>query len=265
MLGLNAALAVTTVAVVAVAVMAALWYRQLRTREADVVDLAWTAGLGAAAVFYAAAVPTGVGWRRWLVAAMAGVWSVRLASYLLTRVRTPGEDGRYHDLRTKWGRGAPLKFFVFFQAQAALVVVLSIHFLLAMRASEPTLRVADIAGLAIWLVSITGESIADAQLARFRAAPGNEGKVCRAGLWRYSRHPNYFFEWLHWVAYVPVAYGSAPPWAILLAPVLLLLSIRFITGIPPIERRSVERRGEEYRRYQRTTSAFVPWFPRKDR
>ena len=77
-------------------------------------------------------------------------------------------------------------------------------------------------------------------------------------LWRYSRHPNYFFEWLHWPAYVPVAYGHALLWAILFAPVLLLLSIRFITGIPPIERRSVERRGEEYRRYQRTTSAFIP-------
>ncbi len=261
---MSAALSVGVVAVAIVPVMAVLWYRQLQTQEADVVDLAWTVGLGVAAVFYAAAVPVGVGWRRWMVAAMAGLWSMRLAGYLLGRVRKPGEDGRYRDLRTKWGRAAPVKFFVFFQAQAALVIVLSVHFLLAMRSSEPSLRVADIAGLAIWLVSVVGESVADSQLARFRATAGNEGRVCRTGLWRYSRHPNYFFEWLHWLAYVPVAYGNAPLWAILFAPVLLLLSIRFITGIPPIERRSVERRGEEYRRYQRTTSAFIPWFPRSD-
>ena len=102
------------------------------------------------------------------------------------------------------------------------------------------------------------------RVARFRATAGNEGRVCRTGLWRYSRHPNYFFEWLHRLAYVPVARGNAPLWAILFAPAVLLLSIRFTTGIPPIERRSVEWRGEDYRRYQRTTSAFIPWFPRRD-
>ena len=259
---MSAGLAVAVVAAGIVAVMAALWYWQLRTREADVVDLAWAAGLGAAAVFYAAAVPVGIGWRRWMVAAMAGLWSARLAGYLVGRVRKPGEDGRYRDLRVKWGRAAPFKFFVFFQAQAALVIVLSVHFLLAMRSADPTLGPLDLAGLAIWVVSVAGESIADRQLHRFRATPGNENRVCRTGLWRYSRHPNYFFEWLHWLAYVPIAYGHAPLWAILFAPALLLVSIRFVTGIPPIERRSVERRGEEYRRYQRTTSAFIPWFPR---
>ena len=261
---MTGAQAVGVVAAAVVPVMALLWYRQLRTREADVVDLAWTVGLGGAAVLYAAAVPAGVGWRRWMVAAMAGVWSARLAWYLAGRVRVPGEDGRYRELRAKWGRSAPGRFFVFFQAQAALVIVLSVHFLLAMRPADQSFRAADLAGLLIWVVSIAGETIADRQLHRFRTTPGNENRVCRTGLWRYSRHPNYFFEWLHWLAYVPVAYGSAPLWAILFAPVLLLLSIRFVTGIPPIERRSVERRGEAYRRYQRTTSAFIPWFPRSD-
>lgn len=261
---MSAGLAVGLVAAAIVPVMALLWYRQLRTREADVVDLAWTVGLGGAAVFYAAAVPVGVGWRRWVVAGMAGLWSARLAWYLVGRVRTPGEDGRYRDLRAKWGRAAPVKFFVFFQAQAALVIVLSVHFLLAMRSPDPSLRLVDLAGLVIWAISVVGESAADRQLHRFRTTPGNEGRVCMTGLWRYSRHPNYFFEWLHWLAYVPIAYGHAPLWAVLFAPALLLVSIRFVTGIPPIERRSVERRGEEYRRYQRTTSAFIPWFPRRD-
>lgn len=245
--------------------MTGLWLVQRRMLEADVVDLGWTVGLGLVALFYASVIPDGVEWRRWLVAGMAAMWSARLATYLwLKRVRVPGEDGRYSDLRTKWAGGAQKKFFIFFQAQALLVVVLSIHFLLAMRAPDPALRLQDIVGILLWFISIAGESLADRQLQRFRSNPANAGQICQSGLWRYSRHPNYFFEWIHWLAYVPIALGASPLPAILFAPLLLLVSIVFVTGIPPIERRSVARRGEAYRRYQRTTSAFVPWFPKED-
>ena len=128
-----------------------------------------------------------------------------------------------------------------------------------MRSPDPSFRTVDLVGLLVWVVSIVGESIADRQLERFRTTPGNESRVCTTGLWRYSRHPNYFFEWLHWLAYVPIAYGNAPLWAILLAPVILLLSIRFITGIPPIERRSVERRGDDA--IAATSAPPAPSFP----
>ncbi|MCG8469971.1 MAG: DUF1295 domain-containing protein [Gemmatimonadetes bacterium] len=263
---MSAWLAVTVVAIVMAVVMVGSWLLQRRLLEADVVDLGWTAGLGGSALFYAAAVPAGVGWRRWLVAAMAAIWSARLGFYLLTkRVLVSGEDGRYRDLRAKWGSRAQTRFFVFFQAQALLVVVLSIHFLLAMGSTDPGFRLLDAAGLLIWVVSIAGESLADRQLSRFRADPANAGQVCRVGLWRYSRHPNYFFEWVHWLSYIPIAVGSASPIAMLIAPTLLLGSILFITGIPPIERRAVARRGEAYRAYQRSTNAFFPWFPRRER
>ncbi len=257
--------AVTLVGIVMSLTMMGLWLYQRRTLEADVVDFGWTVGLGAAALFYAIAVPEGVEWRRWLVAGMAGIWSGRLATYLLLkRVMVSGEDGRYRDLRTKWGQAAQRKFFLFFQAQALLVVLLSVHFLLAMRSSDPGLRALDLIGIALWLVSIIGESTADRQLERFRSDPSNADQICQTGLWRASRHPNYFFEWVHWLAYVPIGFGSAPLWAILFAPALLFVSIVFVTGIPPIERRSVARRGEAYRRYQRTTSAFIPWFPKEE-
>ncbi len=257
--------AVLVVAVAMAAVMALLYLVQRRLLEADVVDLGWTAGLGAAAIFYAAVLGDGLPARRWLVAAMAALWSARLASYLLVkRVLVSGEDGRYQDLRAKWGLAAQARFFVFFQAQGILVALLSIHFLMAMRTPAPALRVWDGIGLLIWIVSIVGESIADRQLSRFRSDPANRGGVCRVGLWRYSRHPNFFFEWVHWLSYIPIAVGSPLLPAMVLAPALMLFVILKVTGIPPIEERSVRSRGEAYREYQRTTSAFFPWFPKED-
>lgn len=262
---MSAPIAVLLVAVFMAVAMAGLWLFQRRVLEADVVDLGWTTGLGVAAIFYALVLPDGVEWRRWLVAGMAGLWAGRLATYLLVgRVLVSGEDGRYQDLRARWGAQAQKKFFMFFQAQGLLVAILSIHFILAMQSNALEFRILDMIGVALWLTSIVGESIADRQLSRFRADPANSGQVCREGLWRYSRHPNYFFEWFHWLAYVPIAYGSVPLLATLVAPALMLVSIVFVTGIPPIEERSVRRRGEAYRQYQRTTSAFFPWFPKED-
>lgn len=245
------------------AAMAGLWLESLRRREADIVDLGWTLGLGAAALYYAGVLDVGLPARRWLVAAMAAIWSARLGFHLLQRVRSPGEDGRYRDLRAKWGDRARGRFFVFFQAQGLLVALLSLHFLGAMAASSAPLGVLDAVGVALWLVAIVGEAIADRQLAGFRADPSTRGQVCRRGLWRYSRHPNYFFEWFHWVAYVPLALAASWWPAMLIAPAVMLFFIVFVTGIPPTEAQSLRSRGEAYREYQRTTSAFVPWFPKE--
>jgi len=254
--------AVLLVALGMSAVMALLWLVSLRRHEADIVDLGWTAGLGAAALFHAAALDGGTPARRWLVAAMAAVWSGRLALHLLHRVREPGEDGRYRTLRAKWGEAVRTRFFVFFQAQGLLVAALSIHFVLAMRASATPIGLPGALALAIWALAIGGEAAADRQLARFRADPATRGTVCRVGLWRWSRHPNYFFEWLHWLAYVPLAWGTATlPW-MFVAPAAMLFFIVFVTGIPPTEAQALKSRGDAYREYQRTTSAFFPWFPK---
>ena len=116
----------------------------------------------------------------------------------------------------------------------------------------------DAAGLAVFAVSMVGESIADRQLARFRADAANRGQVCEAGLWRYSRHPNYFFEWLHWWAYVLFGYGSPSWWVTLAGVVLMYLFLTRVTGIPHTERQALASRGDAYRRYQQQTSAFFP-------
>jgi steroid 5-alpha reductase family enzyme len=244
------------------AVMAVLWWVQRARRDAGVVDVGWAAGLGLLAVLYAV-LESGGPQRRLLVAAMAGAWSVRLALYILVnRVIGKPEDGRYRALRAKWGNDAQSRFFVFFQLQALADVIFSIPFLVAMTNPRSGLGAWDLAGVLVWVVAVGGEALADRQLADFRADPANRGRTCRVGLWRASRHPNYFFEWLHWWAYVLVAVGS-PCWALtLVGPALMLFFLFKVTGIPATEAQALTSRGDDYRDYQRTTSVFVPWFPR---
>ena len=251
------------VAGVIIPVMAALWAVQVRKRDAGVVDVGWSAGLGLAAVFCAL---TGEGdpTRRLIVGALGGVWGLRLAWHILTdRVLSGREDGRYADLRDTMGPRLNRFLFVFFQFQALLVVILAAPFALACADARPGPAATDIAAAALWLVAKTGETIADRQLKAFKRDPASKGRTCRAGLWRYSRHPNYFFEWLIWCAYALLALQAPWGWLGLSAPILMLFLILKVTGIPPTEKQSLRSRGEDYREYQRTTSAFVPWFPRK--
>jgi steroid 5-alpha reductase family enzyme len=116
-----------------------------------------------------------------------------------------------------------------------------------------------LAGVIVWLIAVAGETIADRQLARFRRDPANRGQVCRAGLWRYSRHPNYFFEWVHWLSYVLIGHGE---WLTWIGPVGMLLFLFRVTGIPYTEMQALKSRGDRYREYQSTTNVFFPWFPR---
>jgi steroid 5-alpha reductase family enzyme len=193
------------------------------------------------------------------VAGLAAAWALRLAVYLLRdRVLAGrGEDGRYRALREYWGGRAEQNFLWLYLGQAVVATLFLVPIAAAMRGGR--LDGWTGAGVIVWLMAVIGESLADRQLARFRADPANRGAVCRAGLWQYSRHPNYFFEWVHWWAYVLI--GHAAPLT-LLGPVAMLLFLFRITGIPFTERQAVRSRGDAYRAYQRTTSVFVPW-PRR--
>lgn len=228
-----------------------------------IVDIAWSYAFAALASFYAL---FGAGWpvRRALIAAMVAVWSLRLGTHLLVRVsrKHPVEDGRYGQLRRDWSRGFNLRMAGFFQMQAASVVLLGIPFLAACSNPDAALRPAEWAGAALWLAAITGEATADAQLAAFKRDPAGAERVCDAGLWRYSRHPNYFFEWLIWASYF--VFGCASPWGWLgiMSPACILYLLLRVTGIPMAEEQSLRSRGDAYRRYQERTSAFVP-LPRR--
>lgn len=242
--------------------MTMLWVVQVRRNEADIVDAGWAFGLALAALLCALA-GSGDSSRRVLLAVLAGAWGMRLGAYIyIKRVRVPGEDGRYALLRQSWKKKAHAKFFVFFQLQGALVAFLSLSFIAVALNSRADFGTVEMLAVVLSCVSILGESLADLQLSRFRSDPQNRGKTCQRGLWAYSRHPNYFFEWLHWWSYLLLAIGSPYMLLALPAPALMLFLILKVTGIPPTEARALETRGDDYRAYQRTVSAFIPWIRR---
>jgi steroid 5-alpha reductase family enzyme len=248
----------------AIVLMAVAWLVSRNIRNAGIVDIAWSAGYAPMAAFYAA-VGAGNFTRRWLMAGLVILWSARLALHLFVRVKRlhPEEDRRYHALRAEWGANAERKMFWFFQMQAMLLVALSVPFLLVCLNERNGLTVPEYTGVGIWFVAFIGEALADHQLKMFKANAANKGRVCQAGLWRYSRHPNYFFEWLIWLAFFVIALSSRWGWVTIYCPALMLFFLLKVTGIPMTEELAVKTKGEEYRAYQRTTSGFVPWF-RKD-
>jgi steroid 5-alpha reductase family enzyme len=194
------------------------------------------------------------------LAVLGGLWGSRLALHLWHRVRSEPEDGRYQHLRKHWN-GHQGKIFGFFQFQALLIVLFALPFVAVSVNPAPQGWGWLIAAVAMWLLSVGGESLADRQLARFRADPANKGKTCRDGLWRYSRHPNYFFEWLHWFTYVLLAVQSPLWWLAWSGPLVMYVFLRWVSGIPFTEAQALRSRGEDYREYQRTTPMLFPWFP----
>ncbi len=260
------ALALILTALAALCIAFALLYFLARHLDNyGIVDVAWSYAFAALTSFYALAGP---GWpvRRALIAALAVVWSLRLGTHLAIRVigHHPTEDGRYVQLRRDWAGVFAPKMFGFFQLQAGTVVLLGAAFVLAAVNPAPALHPLEYAGAALWLLAISGEALADAQLARFKRDPSNKGKVCNVGLWHYSRHPNYFFEWLIWVSFFVFALGSPSGWIAIIGPASILYLLLRVTGIPLTEEQSLRSRGDAYRRYQQTTSAFIPWFPKKN-
>jgi steroid 5-alpha reductase family enzyme len=247
---------------VAASLMTALWLWQLRTGKATAVDAGWATTLVLLAVLYAL-LGGGEPEHRILIGLLAGLENGRIA-WLVGRRVGGEEDSRYRELRARWrSRGREqLSFFVFYQAQGLLAVLLSLPLLAAAFNGHDGLEALELAGFWVWAAGASFEAVADAQLSGFKADPGNRGKTMRFGLWRLSRHPNYFGQWLTWCGYGLIALAAPWGWVGLLSPALMLYLILFVTGVPPSEERALASRGEDFRRYQRETSVFVPWFPR---
>jgi steroid 5-alpha reductase family enzyme len=242
--------------------MLLLWLIHLRTSNAAIVDAGWGAGLATLGILYS--VLGGGYWLRCLIlGSMAGIWGFRLAIYLLaTRIIGHPEEGRYQELRRQWKTNIPFKFLLFYEFQAVLCVVMAVPFLVASRNPQAGISPLEWTAAALWILAICCEAAADAQLSKFKSDASNKGHTCQAGLWRYSRHPNYFFEWLIWVAFALFAFASPGGYWGLISPAVILYFLLRVTGIPATEAQAIRSRGEEYRRYQQTTSAFVPWFPK---
>lgn len=245
------------------ALFGALWLLARRLDNYSIVDAGWALSLGVLVLAWAWLAPGDPG-RRAVGAVLALAWSLRLGSYLVRRIARhhPEEDARYAELRQAWGTRLASAFFVFYQVQAFSVLVLATPFLAAASNPAPGLGPLEWAGLALALLGLTGESVADAQMARFKRGNPPAQEVCKVGLWRYSRHPNYFFESVIWWGIWLFAAGSPWGWATVAAPLLITGLLLFVTGIPPTEKSALVRKGDAYREYQRTTSPFIPLPPR---
>ncbi len=231
-----------------------------------IVDVAWS--LGFAPLTWALALLS-EGWlpRRLLFASMVTLWSLRLGLHLWARVahHHPEEDARYRKLREEWGAALLPRMFRFFLFQALALVLLAAPFVIPMHTPQASFSLLELLGLAVWLSGLLGESLADRQLAHFKKNPALRGRVCDTGLWRLSRHPNYFFEWLVWLGYALFILSSPGGWWGFSSAALMLLFLTKLTGIRYTEEQLLRSKGEPYRAYQARTSAFIPWFPRSPR
>jgi len=243
--------------------MAAAWAHQRSKGNGGIADAYWSFGLGAAGVFLALAPLTEAsqGERQWLVASLVALWSLRLGLHIVFRHKGAAEDPRYAELRKQWGQDFQPRLFSFLQIQALVGGALVLSILLAAHHPRDALDWRDALGAALLLAGILGEALADRQLTQFRkTAP--KGSVCDTGLWKYSRHPNYFFEWLGWLAYPVIALDltGAYPWGVLAlsGPVLMYWLLVHVSGIPPLEAHMLRSRGAAFKNYQSRVNAFFP-------
>ncbi len=247
--------------------MTGAWAIQRQTGNSGWIDTIWSFAVGAAA-FALALFPVegqdGPEARQWLVAGIVAIWAARLGGYIAFRSAGAAEDPRYAWLMQEWGANASRRLFMFLQVQAFAGLLLVLSVFAAAHNPAPGLNLMDVLGAALFLFALAGASLSDDQLRRFRADPANRGKVCNAGLWGYSRHPNYFFEWLGWFAYPLIAISGGNLWGItaLVAPLLMYLLLVHVSGIPPLEAHMERSRGKSFEDYQARVNAFFPGPPR---
>lgn len=245
--------------------MLVAWLSQRALGNAGWVDVFWTFGSGAALAAAALwpAIDSAMS-RQILVAGLVGIWSARLGLHLAYRVAGSEEDSRYVGLRKKWGARFQRELLFFAAKQAPATALLSLSVYAAAHAGVQDLGVRDFLGAAMLVIAIGGEALADEQMRRFKAA-GAKAPIMQQGLWGWSRHPNYFFEWFAWLAYPMIGFDPslAFTWATWIAPVLMYVILRHGTGVPMLEASMLESRGAAFREYQARVSVFFPLPPRR--
>ncbi len=245
----------------ALALMIVLWCVYYFKRNAGIVDIGWSLSFILTMAAYLV-IGEGDFLKKTVLACMVWVWSGRLVWHLYQRCKSSEEEIRYQQIRSNWGeQNSDFKFLMLFIFQGVLTVFLTLPFLLVAYASDSTWHGIEILGLFVWIIGVIGEGRADKELQEFKSHPENKGKVCRKGLWRFSRHPNYFFEFVVWVGFFFFALGSTGGWIGIISPALILVLLTKVSGIPQNETEALKSKGEEYKDYQKKTSPFIPWFP----
>lgn len=235
------------------------WAWSVKIRNFSPVDAFWALGIGLTSCYFL--------WGNGspsapmiLASILVGLWALRLSGHLARRIAKhhPSEDSRYLVLRNIWQVHTNRNFFFFFQAQALCVVLLSLPFFLIAKNPSPSWNWLHTLGLLTTLLGLLGEALADRQMAQFKASQPKVDAVCEWGLWKYSRHPNYFFESIIWFGFFFMALPSPKGYLAIFAPITITYLLLKVTGIPPTEAAAIQRKGDAYRDYQLRTSAFIP-------
>ena len=251
-----------------VVIMAMAWLVQRLTKVSAWVDTLWTfsvaSGLGLRLCVFS---PHRLNLRGLIIMLSVGLWSLRLGGHMLGRALKGKEDPRYADLLQQWGNKAGFNLFIFLQIQAlASCVLIGASYAACYKANIFT-DICDGVGFGLILVALIGELIADAQMARFSKKHAGQSAICDTGLWAWSHHPNYFFEWLMWFGLALMATDpmhlslSLCAWA---APVMMYILLVHVSGLPPLEAHMLRSRGAAFKAYQSRTNGFFPWPPRKN-
>lgn len=249
-------------ALIIVLLVTGLWLISLWLKDASIVDVFWGSGFVVASWVYFALTPDGFDSRKWLVVILVTLWGLRLSLYILWRNWGEGEDARYQKFRANAGEQWWWQSYVkVFLLQGFLMWLISAPLLAAQISPTPAnLTVMDYLAVIVWLIGFFFEAVGDWQLARFKADPANKGQLLTSGVWRYTRHPNYFGDATQWWAYYffAVAAGS---WWFIYSPILMTFLIIRVSGVALLEN-NLKQAKPGYEDYIRNTSAFIPWFPK---
>jgi steroid 5-alpha reductase family enzyme len=248
--------------IVILGLMLFLWVLSLIIKNSSIVDTFWGFGFVLVCWLYFLLTPNGFFLRKVILLILSSVWGLRLTLHVLIRNFGKPEDYRYQKWRSEAPRIWWLKsLFQVFLLQGLLMWVISAPLLASQIPSTKELNVFDYLGILLWVIGFFFEAVGDAQLARYKANPANKGKVFATGVWRYSRHPNYFGDSAQWWGYYSIALAAGGWWTFF-SPVIMTLFLIKVSGVALLEKTIVERR-PAYAEYIRTTSAFIPWFPKK--
>lgn len=250
-------------ALVILGIMVVLWLLSLWLKDASIVDIFWGAGFVIAAWIYFLLTPDGFMARKLLIASLATIWGLRLAIYILIRNWGHGEDFRYQKWREESGSNWWwFSFFKVFFLQGFLMWLISMPLLVAQINPLPARLVwLDFLGLLVWGIGFFFEAVGDWQLRRFKADPNNNGQLLRTGVWRYTRHPNYFGDAAQWWGFYLIAAAAGGFWSVF-SPVIMTLLLRNVSGVAMLEK-TLKNTKPGYEDYVATTNAFIPWFPKQ--
>ena len=246
-------------------VLTFVWVLSLRLQDASVADICWGLGFVMLAWLYCFLSPA-LTLRSWLIGAMTTLWGTRLSAHIFQRHHGKGEDPRYQAMRASHGSAFWWRsLFTVFWVQGAILWFVALPLLVAVRATQPVaLTAVDGLGILLFAVGLGFEAVGDYQLERFRAEPLNRGTVLDRGLWRYTRHPNYFGDATIWWGMYAMAASTPRGWLTVLSPSLMMWLLMRVSGVTLLEN-ALNASKPGYRAYVARTPAFFPWFPRLPR